>query len=116
MTTPRLDRLQGPTYKIKVVLPDRTEKIYLTINHQDGRPFEVFIRVDRPELHEWVTSKALDISRRLQLGDSLANIAAEMLSTHSGGHSLHVMPDGRQCYSLVERIGRQLDEHARNIQ
>ncbi len=113
--TPRHDVLTGPTYKIKVALAERTEKIYLTVNHQDGRPFEIFIRVDRPDLHEWLTLTALLVSAELRRGRPLADIAAEMLTIHSGGSSLHVMPDGSQCHSLVERIGRQLADHARGI-
>ncbi len=116
MTTPRAERLEGPTYKIKVTLPDRVERLYLTVNHQDGKPYEIFIRVDRPELLEWITLTAVQVSRALQHGRPLADIAADMLAIHSGGHSLHVLPDGLQCYSLVERLGRQLAQHAAGIQ
>ena len=115
MTIPSAERLEGPTYKIKIALHDRIERFYVTVNHQDGRPFEIFIRVDRPDLHEWVTLTALHISRDLQSGRTLADIATEMLSIHSGGSSRHVLPDGSQCYSMVERIGRVLANHARGI-
>ena len=105
-------RLDGPTYKVKVTLGDRTEKFYVTVNHQGGQPFEVFIRVDRPELHEWVTTVALLVSDALRRGRRLADIAADLQAIHSGGHSLHVLPDGSQCFSLVERLGQVLARHA----
>lgn len=112
----RTERLDGPTYKIKVTLPDRTECMYLTVNHQDGKPFEIFIRTDRPELFEWITLAARYVSRDLQRGRPLTDIAAEMIDIHSEGSSMHVLLDGTQCFSLVERIGRKLAEHARGIQ
>ena len=102
----------GPTYKIRVALPDRVEKIYLTVNHRDGQPFEIFIRADRPELFEWITLAARYVSRDLQRGRPLTDVAAEMIAIHSQGSSMHVLANGSQCYSLVERIGRELAKHA----
>ena len=50
--------LAGPTYRVRTMDDAR---IYVTVNELGGRPFEVFVRLDSPELYQWVTAVTVKI-------------------------------------------------------
>lgn len=104
--------LPGATYKVTVETPERRYRVYITINEQDGNPFEVFVRCDNPQLYEWITALTLLTSKLLQRGMSLKEIGQELQIIHSGATSAHFLPGGQHCISLVARIGRTLERHA----
>lgn len=111
----RIDRasvIGGPTYKVTIETPERTHSAYVTVNHQDGQAFEIFIRTDQPQLYEWVNAVTLLVTRLLRLGVPLAEIAAELQTIHSGATSMHFLPGGERCISMVARIGNVLAKHA----
>lgn len=108
----RPEALHGTTRKIVVETPDRAYRVYVTVNEQDGRPFEIFVRCDHPQLYEWITALTLLITRLLRQGDSLEAIAEELQTIHSGATSAHFLPGGEQCISMVARLGRVLAERA----
>ena len=108
----RADVIGGPTYKITIETPERAHRAYVTINDQDGRPFEIFIRTDNPQLYEWVNALTILVTRLLRLGVPLDEIAAEMQAIHSGATSMHFLPGGERCISMVARIGTVLARHA----
>lgn len=110
----RADVISGPTYKVTIETPERTHRVYVTINDQDGKPFEIFIRTDNPQLYEWVNAVTILITRLLRVGFPLAEIAAELQTIHSGSTSMHFLPGGARCISMVARIGTVLERHARN--
>ncbi|HSH42350.1 MAG TPA: hypothetical protein VK973_09535 [Arenicellales bacterium] len=63
---PRPQRLDGCT--VRVPLEDG-RPLFVTINTlEDGRPVEVFVRLDDPELFEWVSVLTVMISRALRSG------------------------------------------------
>ncbi len=109
--TEREERLDGATYKVKAMLSERVEKFYLTINDQNGRPFEIFLKTDTPPLIEWMFVTSWAVSKLMQYGMTPSEIADALRAMHSGGHSRHVLKDGSQCFSLVERIGREITNH-----
>ena len=110
----RQEELPGATYKVVVETPERRYRVYVTINEQDGRPFEVFVRCDHPRLYEWITALTLLVSWLLQRGLSLGAIGRELQIIHSGATSAHFLPGGERCLSMVARIGAVLERHARN--
>jgi hypothetical protein len=109
----RADVIGGPTYKVTIETPDRTYRTYVTINDQDGNPFEIFIRTDNPQLYEWVNAVTILATRLLRLGVPLGEIAAELQTIHSGATSMHFLPGGERCISMVARIGTVLERHVR---
>lgn len=111
MIAERPEALSGTTRKFVVETEDHAYPVFVTINEQDGRPFEVFIRTDHPQLYEWITALTLLVTRLLRQGDSLEVIAAELQSVHSSATTMHFLPSGEQCISMVARIGRVLAEH-----
>jgi hypothetical protein len=110
----RSDELTGTTRKIVIETMDHSYPVFITINEQNGRPFEVFIRTDHPQLYEWITALTLLVTRLLRQGDALDAIAAELQSVHSSATTMHFLPSGEQCISMVARIGRVLSDHARS--
>lgn len=108
----RMTELPGATYKVVVETPERRYRVYITINEQDGAPFEVFVRCDNPQLYEWITALTLLTSKLLQRGVSLKEIGQELQIIHSGATSSHFLPGGQRCLSMVARIGQILERHA----
>lgn len=108
----RQEELPGATYKVVVETPERRYRVYVTINEQDGRPFEVFVRCDHPQLYEWITALTLLVSKLLQRGMSLKEIGRELQIIHSGAASAHFLPGGQRCISMVARLGKVMEAHA----
>ena len=108
----RQEELPGATYKVVVETPERRYRVYVTINEQDGRPFEVFVRCDHPQLYEWITALTLLVSKLLQRGMPLDEIGRELQIIHSGATSMHFLPGGQRCLSMVARIGKVMEAHA----
>lgn len=104
----RNDVLTGATYKVRM---EDGDHMYITVNEQGGVPFEVFIRFDRAELHEWIAALTILITRLLRAGQDLPAIAAELQEIHSpaSGHMIPGSPDW--CPSLVARVGMVLMDH-----
>lgn len=100
--------LHGPTYKVVI---DDDMSMYVTINEQKRKPFEIFIRSDSPELYQWINLATILITRLLRAGTDLLVIAKEMQNIHSSNQSVHFTPGGTKCYSLVSRIGQVLELH-----
>lgn len=107
--------LAGRTYKVRLPQdsePDNRARLYVTVNEQGGRAFEVFVRYDAPEPFEWVFAVSVLITRLLQAGVGLADIGRELQEIHSPA-TRHIMPGTSDwCPSLVARIGRTLERHA----
>lgn len=103
----RPEKLDGRTYQAEVG-DDRT--MFVTVNEENGQPFEVFVRLDDPYLYEWITLSTLLITRALRDNASLKAIADELCQIHSpvSGHHL---PGGDYAPSIVAHLGRILREH-----
>lgn len=108
MSVERDEVISGPTYK--VTLGDGS-RMYITVNEQAGKPFEVFVRYDDPNLYEWIALATVLITRLLRAGESLEAIGRELQEIHSPT-SGHVIPGGREYSpSMVARIGRVFEGH-----
>jgi hypothetical protein len=107
MTRP--DTLPGATYCATL---DNGQPLFVTINSDEsGNPCEVFVRMDNPELFEWVTLVTVLITRLLRAGQQLDTIANELQEIHSPS-SRHFIPGGGgECPSLAARIGMMLAAH-----
>jgi hypothetical protein len=110
----RSEILSGPTYKVSLEGIEHLQggrDMFITVNEQDGRPVEVFIRCDMPEVFEHVTAQSVQITRLLRCGEQLNVIAKELMEIHSP-RTGHMVPGGRGwCPSLMARIGMVLLNH-----
>jgi hypothetical protein len=110
----RSDALLGSTYKVNLEGIEHLQggrDMFITINDQDGKPVEVFVRCDMPEVFEHVIALTILITRLLRAGEPLNVIAKELMEVHSPRTS-HMMPrGGGPCPSLVARIGKVLLDH-----
>lgn len=103
MSVDRDEILPGPTVEVQI---DNSRSMYVTLNYQNGRPFEIFIRLDEPEMFEWVNTVTVLVSRLLRAGESLEDIAEDLTGIHSP-RTQHMR--GREMIpSLSARIGMEL--------
>ena len=108
---PRELILNGPTYEIRT--PEGAE-LKVTINEQNGQPFEIFVQCDDAVIYQWVALATILITRLLRDGHSLNQIADEMQEIHCPSTG-HYIPGTRDwCPSLIARIGRTLKQHMGN--
>jgi len=103
----RPERLEGPTFCVRL---DDGRPLFVTVNEMDGRPVEVFVRIDDPELFEWITVLTLMISRALRCGESLETIAEDLMQIHSP--RTNHFHRGHRFPSLAARIGTVLAGYA----
>ena len=120
----RLERpevLLGSTYKIKTPLSDHA--LYVTINdvvlnagteHEQRRPFEIFINSKNMEHFQWIVALTRIISAVFRKGGDVAFLVEEMRSVFDpkGGY---FKPGGRFTPSLVADIGDAIEAHMRTI-
>jgi len=88
---------------------DDGRPLFVTVNWDaDGRPLELFVRLDDPDLHEWVTALTRFVSMALREGLPLGLIIEELEAVHSA-KTRHVLPGSTDvCPSLVARIGAEV--------
>lgn len=112
--TERNEVLSGATYKIKVPTNNEVVKVFITVNDQNNKPFEIFIRSSSPLFSEHVEIVSIFISHMLRDGQELDLVAKYLLSIYSSytGH----MKQGGYCPSIYARIGEILTEHSKNYQ
>jgi hypothetical protein len=113
----RSDVLSGLTYKIRTPLAEQS--FYITINdivlnagteHEQRRPFEVFINSKNMEAFQWIVALTRMISAVFRKGGDVTFIAEEMRSIFDprGGF---IAPGGRFVPSLVAEIGLVIERH-----
>jgi len=110
----RPDVLTGQTHKIKIPTTDGEFSFYITLNFSEGKPFEVFINSRNARYAEHMAALTVLISRMLQRGFELPEIAQDLLLIHSPetGH----MARGGFIPSLYARIGQVLLESVNEYQ
>lgn len=100
-TEARPDELTGTTYKLK--WPSLTSSMFVTINYQDAKPYEIFFASKDAKYQDWMTGLTLMISSILRSSINPAYIPHELkqvVSTHDT--QWH---NGKFYGSLVARIG-----------
>ena len=117
----RPEILLGSTYKIKTPLSDHA--LYVTINdvvlnsgteHEQRRPFEIFINSKNMEHFQWIVALTRIISAVFRKGGDVAFLVEELRSVFDpkGGY---FKPGGRFTPSLVADIGDAIETHMRTI-
>lgn len=104
----RPEVLVGCTYKIK--WQHHKDNIYLTVNENEGRPFEIFVASMDLKNIEWTVASCLMVSRCLRNGENLIDLA-KMLQKVQGAHE-GAWAGGKYYTSLVQYIGVILEQHA----
>ncbi|MGI9332688.1 MAG: NrdJb [Gammaproteobacteria bacterium] len=117
----RPDVLVGSTYKIKTPLSEHA--LYVTINdivlnhgteHEQRRPFEVFINSKNMEHFQWIVALTRIISAVFRKGGDVTFLVDELRSVFDprGGYFKR---GGRYMPSLVAEIGDAIEAHLRSI-
>lgn len=117
----RPECLLGRTYKIKP--PNSEHAVYVTINdmvlnpgteHEQRRPFEIFINSKNMEHYQWIAALTLIISAVFRKGGDCTFLVEELRSVFDpkGGY---LMRGGRWMPSLVAEIGEVLEQHLKHI-
>ena len=117
----RPEFLQGSTYKIKTPLSDHA--LYITINdivlnpntnHEQRRPFEVFINSKNMEHYQWVLALTRVISAVFRKGGDAIFLVEELKGVFDpqGGY---FKKGGKFMPSLVAEIGCAIESHMKFI-
>ena len=117
----RPETLVGSTYKIKTPLSDHA--LYVTINdivlnpgteHEQRRPFEVFINSKNMEHFQWIVALTLIMSAVFRKGGDVTFLVDELRSVFDprGGYFKR---GGKYIPSLVAEIGDAIESHLRHI-
>ena len=117
----RPEMLVGSTYKIKTPLSDHA--LYVTINdivlnqgteHEQRRPFEVFINSKNMEHFQWIVALTRIISAVFRKGGDVTFLVEELRSVFDpkGGY---FKKGGKYMPSLVAELGDAIDSPLRSI-
>ena len=119
LTRPEL--LLGSTYKVKTPLSDHA--LYITINdivlnpdseHEQRRPFEIFINSKNLEHFQWVVALTRVISAVFRKGGDVIFLVEELKAVFdpTGGY---FKSGGRFMPSLVAEIGDTIETHLKTL-
>lgn len=117
----RPEQLEGSSYKIKTPLSDHA--LYVTINdvvlnagteHEQRRPFEVFINSKNMDHFQWIVALTRIISAVFRKGGDCTFMVEELQSVFDprGGYFKR---GGRFMPSLVAEIGEIIERHLKGI-
>ncbi len=117
----RPEMLVGSTYKIKTPLSEHA--LYVTINdiilnqgteHEQRRPFEVFINSKNMEHFQWIVALTRIVSAVFRKGGDVTFLVEELRSVFDprGGY---FKKGGKYMPSLVAELGDAIDSHLRSI-
>jgi hypothetical protein len=117
----RPDVLVGSTYKIKTPLSEHA--LYVTINdvvlnqgteHEQRRPFEVFINSKNMEHFQWIVALTRIVSAVFRKGGDVTFLVEELQAVFDprGGY---FKKGGKYMPSLVAEIGDAIENHLRAI-
>jgi hypothetical protein len=117
----RPETLLGSTYKIKTPLSEHA--LYVTINdivlnegteHEQRRPFEVFINSKNMEHFQWIVALTRIISAVFRKGGDVTFLVEELRSVFDprGGY---FKKGGKYMPSLVAELGDAIESHLRSI-
>ncbi|MDX1514220.1 MAG: NrdJb [Gammaproteobacteria bacterium] len=117
----RPEMLLGSTYKIKTPLSEHA--LYVTINdvilnagteHEQRRPFEIFINSKNMEHFQWIVALTRIISAVFRKGGDVTFLVEELRSVFDprGGY---FKKGGKYMPSLVAEIGDAIECHMRTI-
>lgn len=102
----RPSKLSGSTYKVK--WPSMTASMYITINYQDSKPYEVFFASKDAKYQDWMTGVTLMLSGTFRSGIDPSFIPDELkqvVSAHDTG-----WVNGKHYGSLIAYIGHIIEQ------
>ena len=117
----RPEMLLGSTYKIKTPLSEHA--LYVTINdillnagtqHEQRRPFEIFINSKNMEHFQWIVALTRIISAVFRKGGDVTFLVEELRSVFDPGGG-YFKKGGKYMPSLVAEIGDAIECHMRMI-
>ena len=117
----RPEMLLGSTYKIKTPLSEHA--LYVTINdvvlnadteHEQRRPFEIFINSKNMEHFQWIVALTRIISAVFRKGGDVTFMVEELRSVFDPGGG-YFKKGGRYTPSLVAAIGDVIETHMRTM-
>src|SRR5258705_12760740 len=117
----RPEVLIGSTYKIKTPVSDHA--MYVTINdivlnegteHEQRRPFEVFINSKNLDHFQWIVALTRIISAVFRKGGDVSFLVEELKAVFDprGGYW---KPGGKFMPSLIAEIGHTIEHHLKTI-
>jgi hypothetical protein len=117
----RPEELPGSTYKVKTPLSEHA--LYITINdivlnpgtdHEQRRPFEIFINSKNMDQFQWVVALTRVISAVFRKGGDCTFLAEELKAVFDpqGGYFKR---GGKFMPSLVAEIGEAIEDHLTKI-
>jgi len=117
----RPEMLFGSTYKIKT--PQSEHALYITVNdmilnmgteHEERRPYEVFINSKNMEHFQWVLALTRVISAVFRKGGDITFMVEELKAVFDpkGGY---FKKGGTYMPSLVAEIGHAIEQHMKQI-
>lgn len=117
----RPEELHGSTYKVKTPLSDHA--LYITINdivlnagtdHEQRRPFEIFINSKNMDQFQWVVALTRVISAVFRKGGDCTFLVEELKAVFDpqGGYFKR---GGKFMPSLVAEIGEAIEDHLTKI-
>lgn len=121
-TVSRPEKMVGETYKIKNPLSESA--LYVTINdivlnagtdHEERRPFEIFINSKNMEHFQWVAALTLVISAVFRKGGDVTFLVEELKSVFDPRGGYWKPGSGVFMNSTVAHIGAVIEEHLQVI-
>ena len=117
----RPEMLLGSTYKVKTPLSEHS--LYVTVNdmvlnqgteHEDRRPFEVFINSKNMDHFQWIVALTRIISAVFRKGGDVTFLVEELKAVFDprGGY---FKKGGKYMPSLVAEIGDVIEQHLKII-
>ncbi|MFM7708115.1 MAG: NrdJb [Gammaproteobacteria bacterium] len=117
----RPEVLIGSTYKIKTPVSDHA--MYVTINdiilnegteHEQRRPFEVFINSKNLDHYQWIVALTRIISAVFRKGGDVAFLVEELKAVFDprGGYW---QPGGKFMPSIIAELGHVIEKHLQTI-
>ncbi|MEJ2535426.1 MAG: NrdJb, partial [Gammaproteobacteria bacterium] len=116
------ESLEGSTYKIKTPLDDHA--MYVTINdivlinagteHEQRRPFEIFINSKNMDHFQWIVALTRLMSAVFRKGGDVTFLAEELQAVFDpkGGY---FKPGGKFMPSIIAEIGAVIEHHLQKI-
>ena len=118
----RPNELEGTTYKVKTPVSDHA--LYVTINdmvlnpgteHEERRPFEIFINSKNMEHFQWIVAVTLMASAVFRKGGDVSFVAEELRSVFDPKGGYFKPGTGKYMPSLVAEIGEIIDVHMQKL-
>ena len=112
----RPEALPGTTYKVKT--PVSEHALYVTINdmvlnpgteHEERRPFEIFINSKNMEHFQWIVAVTLMASAVFRKGGDVSFVSEELRSVFDPKGGYFKPGTGKYMPSLVAEIGEIID-------